>query len=209
MVDEPPLASFRFCCTETNPFACDFSLFWMVFQSSYREMQKITVDQYIEQRLDDQQAYYSKAARKAQKSYFTIKVSETILAATIPFLSAMITPETIEIKIAVGAIGVLVTIAGGVLLLYKYHENWVNYRSTAEALKTQKFLFLAKAGPYKGRNREVLLVENIESLLGEEHQKWMQYMLQKDQEQENTDVNAAEQGQSTEAPPNSEAQPKA
>jgi hypothetical protein len=30
----------------------------------------------------------------------------------------------------------------------QYHSNWITYRSTAEALKREKHLFLATAGPY-------------------------------------------------------------
>ncbi|MGI8569091.1 MAG: DUF4231 domain-containing protein [Methylocella sp.] len=36
----------------------------------------------------------------------------------------------------------------GLQQLNQYQANWIAYRSTSEALKHEKFLFLAKAGPF-------------------------------------------------------------
>ena len=46
-------------------------------------------------------------------------------------------------------------------------------RSTAEALKHEKFLFLSKAGAYgSAQNPTALLAENVEGLVSSEHAKW-------------------------------------
>src|SRR5262245_32548333 len=52
------------------------------------------------------------------------------------------------------------------------HSNWITYRSTAEALKREKHLFLATAGPYGAENPHSLLAERVESLVSQEHAKW-------------------------------------
>jgi hypothetical protein len=144
-------------------------------------MQRITIDQYIADRLDGQYEYYSKAAGKAKKQYQTIKVVEIVLAAMVPFLSAMMTPSSSDyMKIIVGVLGVGITILSGTLLLYKFSETWVNYRSTAQALKSEKFLFLTRTGAYKGRNATALFIEKIELILGEESQKWQSYVISKE-----------------------------
>lgn len=55
----------------------------------------------------------------------------------------------------------------------QYHENWISYRSTAEQLKHEKYLWLSKAGPYKDTEApEVMLAERVESLISREHAKW-------------------------------------
>lgn len=150
-----------------------------IFQNQITEMQRLKIDQYIQERLDDQLNYYSKAASKAKKKYQNLKAAEIAFAALIPFLSALITPERMYIKFLVGALGVFVTLFSGILMLYKYHENWVNYRSTEDALKSEKYLFLAQSGPYKNGASDAEFIEKIESILGNEHQKWQQYTSRK------------------------------
>jgi hypothetical protein len=50
----------------------------------------------------------------------------------------------------------------------------MTYRSTCEALKHEKHLWLAKAGPYlEAANPEALLAERVEALISREHAKWV------------------------------------
>jgi hypothetical protein len=55
------------------------------------------------------------------------------------------------------------------------HQNWIAYRSTYEALKHEKYLYLAGSGPYlsTGNNRLLLLADRIEGLISQEHAKWV------------------------------------
>jgi hypothetical protein len=47
------------------------------------------------------------------------------------------------------------------------------YRSTCEALKHERYLYLAKAGPYAAATEpRVLLAERVEGLVSQEHAKW-------------------------------------
>jgi Protein of unknown function (DUF4231) len=55
----------------------------------------------------------------------------------------------------------------------QYHQNWITYRSTAEALKHEKYLFLSMAGSYAAsENAKALLAERVESLVSLEHARW-------------------------------------
>ena len=47
-----------------------------------------------------------------------------------------------------GGLGVLITGIEGMLHLNQYQQNWINYRSTCEALKHEKYIYLHKAAPY-------------------------------------------------------------
>ncbi len=62
----------------------------------------------------------------------------------------------------------------GVQQLFQWQTNWVLYRSTTEALKHEKFLFLSCAGPYATTDRLQVLVERVEGLVSQEHAKWTQ-----------------------------------
>ena len=69
--------------------------------------------------------------------------------------------------------------------LNQYQQNWTTYRSTCEALKHEKFLYLSKAGSYAtAANPKVMLAERVESLVSQEQSKWMQtQQITKGQEQ--------------------------
>jgi hypothetical protein len=53
-----------------------------------------------------------------------------------------------------------------------FQEHWITYRSTAEALKHERYLYLAQAGPYVGEDRHRQLAERLEGLVSQEHAKW-------------------------------------
>jgi hypothetical protein len=72
-----------------------------------------------------------------------------------------------------GALGVLITLFEGLLHLNQYQQNWASYRSTCEALKHEKFLYLGCAGPYAtASDPHAILAERIESLSSLENAKW-------------------------------------
>ena len=60
------------------------------------------------------------------------------------------------------------------LQLNQYHHHWTTYRSTCEALKHEKFLWIGKAGPYAAAdNPNMTLAERIEAVISHEHAKWV------------------------------------
>ena len=56
--------------------------------------------------------------------------------------------------------------------MYQLQEQWIAYRSTAEALRRERYLYLGRAGPYMGEDRQRQLAERIEGLVAQEHAKW-------------------------------------
>ena len=49
--------------------------------------------------------------------------------------------------VAVGIIGVIITLCAGLTHFCQFQERWIEYRSTAEGLKKEKFLFVTKQSP--------------------------------------------------------------
>ena len=66
-------------------------------------------------------------------------------AATVPFLSGF--AGNPGIGVAVGIIGVVITLCVGLTHLCQFQERWIEYRTTAEGLKKEKFLFVTKQSP--------------------------------------------------------------
>lgn len=136
-------------------------------------------------RIEDQINWYDRKSILFQKTYKRIKLVEIIAAAFIPFLSALhfsdpnvLFPFTaLRFATVVGTItallGVLITILEGVLQLQQYQQNWVSYRATCEALKHEKYNYIAGAGVYADAPKpHSLLVERFESIGTQENAKW-------------------------------------
>jgi len=118
-------------------------------------------------RLEDQLGWYDRKSQAAQRAYKRVKVAQLLLAAGVPVAVASGAPG-----ILTAVLGGLVVVLEGVQQLYQWQTTWVLYRATAEALKHERYLYLAQAGPYSGRDRHRLLAERIEGLVSQEHAKW-------------------------------------
>ena len=126
-------------------------------------MAKVTLD-----RLEDQIAWYDRRSNYCQRLYKALKLGEIVAAALVPLLAGLSAKPWLT-----GAAGVLVVTLEGVQQLNQYHDRWISYRSTAEALKHEKYLFLARAAHYASApSPSVLLAERVESLVSQEHAKW-------------------------------------
>jgi hypothetical protein len=123
-------------------------------------------------RLEDQIQWYDKKSTAAQHAFKRIKVTEIIAAAAIPFLSVLKAPEWTHLAYATAFLGALITVLESLLHLNQYQHNWINYRSTCEELKHEKFVYLAGAPPYDGPNARAHLAERVESLVSQEEARW-------------------------------------
>lgn len=120
-------------------------------------------------RLDDEIHWYDRNSRKAKRWYIRLKVVQIVTAAAIPVL-ATAWPEKAWIG---GIMGALIVVLEGLQQLFQHHANWTQYRSTCEALRHEKYLWLAHAGPYaRSHKPDVLLVERVESLVSKEQAAW-------------------------------------
>ena len=115
---------------------------------------------------------YDRNIPASTKAFVAAQLFGRGYAAMIPILAAIggVPPWVAAI------LGGLVVVCEAVLHLNKHHENWLTYRSTAEALKHEKFLYLAHAGAYAASaNPRVLLAERIEVLVTDENTKWISH----------------------------------
>lgn len=125
----------------------------------------------ILERLEDQISWYHRKSLDNQRGFKRIKMIEILAAATIPFLAGLNFPH---VGLVTGALGVLITVLEGLLHLNQYEQDWIGYRSTCEALKHEKYAYLGKASPYgSAADPHALLAERVESLISQEHAKWV------------------------------------
>ena len=121
-------------------------------------------------RLEDQIAWYDKNSLRSHFLFKMLKAVVIVCAALIPLISGIkVTPPWLT-----GSVGALIAVLEGLQQLNQYQQNWIRYRSTCESLKREKYLYLAKAGPYAGvSDADALLAERIESLGSQEEAKWV------------------------------------
>lgn len=130
-------------------------------------------EEYLNSRVDSQLEWYSKKSRLNKGWYIRLKVIETVMALLIPFLTAYIAQNTVTLKITVGLLGVLVALASNLIILFNVHENWLQYRTTLEAMKYEKFMFLTKTGAYlNNENAFNMFVEKFEFIISKENANW-------------------------------------
>jgi hypothetical protein len=129
--------------------------------------------EYLEQRLDDQINWYDKKSSANQTAYKRLRLIEIIAAAAIPLLAGY-SQKSEYVGMAIGVIGLIVAVLAGIVSLYRFQENWTEYRAAAESLKQEKYLFLVRAEPYNGDQSFELLVQRVEALLKSETTGWAQ-----------------------------------
>jgi hypothetical protein len=94
------------------------------------------------------------------------------LALLIPVMSFL--PGGIA-KWATAIAGATIALLEAIQQINQYSMLWIAYRSTAERLKHEMYLFLSSAGPYRGFSEEdrlVQLAERVEEHVSTEHANW-------------------------------------
>jgi len=129
-------------------------------------------------RLQEQIAWYDGKSQTNQRWFKGLKVCQIVTAAAIPVAAGLSATSWL-----VGGAGALIVVLEGLQQLQQYQQNWTTYRSTCEQLKHEKFLFLARGGPYgSDPNPEALLAERIESLVSQEHAAWVSHREEADRQ---------------------------
>jgi Protein of unknown function (DUF4231) len=120
------------------------------------------------ERLEDQITWYDGKSRRAQRMYKGIQAISVAAAAAIPIVAPWSPWQVAAI------LGSVIAVLQALQALNQYQHNWITYRSTCEELKHEKYLFLAKAGPYEDAiDPDRLLAERIEETVSQEHAKWV------------------------------------
>ena len=121
------------------------------------------------ERLEDQIRWYDHKSAWNQSWYKWLKGITITAAILVPVLSAAQWG-----RLYAGALGLLIALAEGLQQLNQFQANWISYRSTCEALKHEKYLYLGLAGPYASSQKPLqLLAERVEGLVSQEHAKWV------------------------------------
>ena len=132
--------------------------------------------EYLEQRVEDQISWYDRKSQWNQKWFRILCALQFVAAALVPFLAPYITADTPKLKVSVGLLGVLIAVLTSVIGLLKLQEHWMQYRTTCESLRHEKFLYLTHVSPYDTDDAFDVFVQRIESLSSRENSAWASLM---------------------------------
>ena len=134
------------------------------------QWRSMSPDQYLKHRVDDQLNWYSKKSTANKNWHFRLQLITLVAAALVPVVSLSLTEAGGRILVAI--IGSIAAIAAGVVALYQFRDLWIDYRSTAERLKYEKYLFLTGSEPYANSNCFSLFVNRVENTILQENRGW-------------------------------------
>ncbi|HRI58964.1 MAG TPA: DUF4231 domain-containing protein [Saprospiraceae bacterium] len=149
---------------------------------------RMTPDEYMTLRLDDQIGWYERKSARNKKWFFFCQSIVIASSALIPlFVGYSDLPGMDWMKYLGGALGAAVAIVGGVMALKKYRENWRIYRASAEALVREKFLYFNRIGQYDDADEDKIFkifVERAEQIMSSENAIWSSVRAAKTEEKD-------------------------
>lgn len=149
---------------------------------------KFTEEKYLSERVEDQINWYDKKSAVNKKGHFISKLIE-VLGSSLITLIAGFSDKIDSSEWIIGIMAFSVAISSAVSSLYKFQENWIKYRSVAEQLKHEKYMYLTGSSEYSEEDKYKLFVENIELLISKENTDWS---LMHKHEKKNSKINTNE-----------------
>lgn len=131
-------------------------------------------DDTLWQALNAQFRWYERAATRNRVSYQALKVVAMVFGTAVAVLAAADAPAAITAGLAAS-----VVVLEGVQQVFQFHPNWITYRATAETLRQNAFLYVARVGPYaSAESRRDQLAEVVRDITAKENASWTGTMRQ-------------------------------
>ena len=140
-------------------------------------MTMLDSEAYLQDRLNQQLTWLSKASRNNKRNFLQLRILEVLLGTGITIFSPFAMQWDWRGALTMSLAGGGIAVCGSLLAMNHHQENWLRYRGLAEALKREKYLFLTGTLPYDDPSTAFpRLVSTCESLLSVENNQWSQEM---------------------------------
>lgn len=134
-------------------------------------MDKQDFQDYLENRYYNQIKWYGSKSRYNQKMYKSCQIVITIFAVITPML-LFVQDKMLQWVAIVSSL--TVAIGTALIKIFKYQENWINYRTTSETIKKEIHYYNARLHDYAdAKDPEALFVDRVESLISRENTLWL------------------------------------
>lgn len=124
--------------------------------------------EYLAQRLIPQREWHDRKAAVNKRRYYYTQLATLLAGATIPIVTLWAANNPYWSGLLTAILGGVVVVAAAVEKLFKFQENWLLYRTVAEALAREEQLYQTGAAEYAGADeaaRKRLLAERAETVL--------------------------------------------
>lgn len=126
-------------------------------------------EDYIMERINDAIEWYDKSASKNKDLYLRVRAITVIGGALVP---VFVNSDIPYIDILTTTLSLIVVLLVSLESVYHFREQWTNYRSTEQTLRSEYFLFTSKSGAYGNLDPKQAyqhFVERVEEIIGMEN----------------------------------------
>ena len=133
--------------------------------------------EFIKDRYEKEIVWYDQKAVRNKKIYDLLQAVVIIFSGLTPVLILIDEPD---LRIFAVLTSVIIAISTSFIKTFKFHENWLNYRTTTETMRREYSLYNTDAGDYLDvDDKQRFFVERIESLISRENTKWLLFQKRK------------------------------
>jgi hypothetical protein len=138
-------------------------------------LERTKFEEYIKVRYQTEIEWYDKKAIANQFRNSCFQIILIICSSITPVLIALSFSLRNELAIWISIVFAVITaISGSVLKIFKFYDNWMNYRTICETLRKEIHLYNAALDEYReSPDKEALFVERVEALISREHTLWL------------------------------------
>lgn len=138
-------------------------------------MTSADIEQYHETRYKDQLQWYSSSATNNKTWHRRFQVGIAVLSAgvTVTVALGMNDGAAAAWHIVSLTTSALITVLATLQKVFRFHDNWVEYRTTAEDLKKERYYHEFLCGDYANAEcPDQLFVERVEALISQQNTQW-------------------------------------
>ncbi len=143
------------------------------YRPANRSSELMADQRYLEERVRTKEVELSSLSSLNQKKYKRLKKAEIIIAATIPLAVTLSSIEEVSsnaviesfFTIYAGIGGAILALMNNILKMGGFFDKWKEYRSRAELLKREEFLYLTQMPPYDVSDAFPAFVDRVEQIL--------------------------------------------
>ncbi|MFF4100535.1 DUF4231 domain-containing protein [Streptomyces sp. NPDC001903] len=132
--------------------------------------------EYVETRLGQYQQWYDRKAVRSKAAHVRMRTLSVVGGALVPVLVNLDGPFA---RIAATVLSLLVVVSVSLEGVYRYREQWKNYRSAEQLLGHERVYFETGVGPYaglSGADAFALLVSRVEKAIANENSATLDVM---------------------------------
>ena len=138
-------------------------------------MDQAAFQRYMQERYEDQCRWYSGKASTNKLRYYIFQTSIIVFSgiATLTVALGINFPDIEWIRLLAITMTASVTVLASLQKVFRFQENWIEYRNTAESLKKERYLYCAGLEEYaKVESANTLFVARVESLISRQNMAW-------------------------------------